>query len=157
MSAAERSGFFGHNAMVRAMPASIDFDRSGVSIQSSRVNLGPSLGWVDVLGGGIDITSPMTIEIPLGISEVNVSVAGAVVIELPSAKGNRAGAMAVPNSYAITPIIIRDIGGFAQAHPITIVAAPGETISGVSSIQIATNYATTILKPDIMSGLWIAT
>jgi hypothetical protein len=138
------------------MPASIDFDRSGVSVQSSRVNLGPSLGWVDVLGGGIDITAPTTIAIPLGISEVNVNVAGAVVIELPSAKGNPAGAMAVPNSYAISPIIIRDVGGFAQAHPITITAATGETISGLTSITIATNYATTVLMPDITSGQWTA-
>ncbi len=136
------------------MSAQIDFDRSGISVQSTRVNLGPSLGWVDILGGALTITSPMTIAIPLGIALIHVSVAGAVTIELPSARGSRAGGMAQPNSFAIAPILIADIGGFADVHPITIQPAPGETITNITSIQIATKFGTVTLRPDITTGQW---
>ena len=108
-----------------------------------------------MLGGALSISSPMSIAIPLGITPINVSVAGAVTIQLPSARGSPAGAMAIPSSYAIVPVTIIDRGGFAQSHPITILAAPGESIANISSIQIATNYAATILTPNIATGQWI--
>ena len=131
--------------------AGIDFDRSGVSLQTIRVNLGPSIGWVDVGGGtSLSITTAGTIALPLGISLVKVNVNGAVTINLPSARG----VLAIPASFAIVPVTIVDIGGFADAHPITINAAPGEAIANVTSIQIATKRGAVTLRPNITSGQW---
>ena len=136
------------------MSPQIDWDKSGLSLQSSRVNLGPSLGWVDVAGATLAITSAATVAIPFGVSLVNISVAGAVTLELPSAKGSRAGGMAQPNTFAIVPITIADIGGHADANPISIQAAPGETIDGLPAITIATKFGAVTLQPNINTGLW---
>lgn len=136
------------------MSAQIDWDRSGISLQSTRVNLGPSLGWVDVAGATLTITSAGTFAIPFGISLVNVNVAGSVTIDLPSAKASAAGAMAQPNSFALVPIVVADIGGFAAANPITINAAPGETIVSVASIVIGAAFGAVTLQPDINTALW---
>ena len=51
-------------------------------------------------------------------------------------------------------LTIVDEGGHAQANPITINAAPGETISGVPSISIATNFATVTLRSNPTDGTW---
>ena len=133
------------------MSAQIDWDRSGVSLQSSRVNLGPSIGWVDVAGGSLSISAAMALALPFGVALVKVNVAaGAVVLTLPSAKG----VLGIPPSLAIVPVTIVDEGGHAQANPITINAAPGETISGVPSISIATNFATVTLRSNPTDGTW---
>jgi hypothetical protein len=108
-----------------------------------------------VLGAIISITAPKTIALPIGIGLVEVNVAsGAVVIELPSAIGSAAGAMAQPATFAAGSITIADIGGHADGNPITISAAPGETIVGESSITIASKYGAVTLNPNITTGLW---
>lgn len=132
-----------------------DWDKSGLSLQSYRVSLGPSLGLVDIPGALLTITSAMTIPIPFGVARVEVNVAvGGVVLTLPSAKGSRAGPMAQPNTFAIAPITICDIGGHAFANPIAINAQPGETIANLASVQIAIAFGTVVLKPNITSGQW---
>jgi hypothetical protein len=136
------------------MSANIDFDKSGIWRQSSRVDLGPSIGWVDIAGAALTITAAATIAIPFGVSLVNVNVAGAVVIELPSARGSLAGALAIPSGYATVPITIADIGGFADAHPITIQAAPGEAIGDLASIAIIAKFGAFTLRPNISIGQW---
>lgn len=140
------------------MPTSIDYDKSGLSRQSSRVSLGPSIGLVDIAGDIIDITSAMTITLPVGVALVRVNVAaGSVVLTLPSAKASPAGPLAQPSSSAISDMTIVDVGGHAQSNPITIKTQPGETVAGVGSISIATAYASLTLTPDIQSGVFNAT
>lgn len=129
----------------------MDWDKSGVSLQSERVNLGPSLGWVDVAGALLTITAAMSLAIPLGVQRINVSVAaGAVSLTLPSARGK----LAIPSSLAIAPIVIGDIGGFADTNPITITAAVGELIGPVSSVSLVTKFGTLTLLPNPTAGTW---
>lgn len=129
---------------------SIDFDRSGVSLQSFRVDLGPSLGWVDVAGGILTITQAMSLTLPLGINAVNVNVAGAVVLTLPRAKG----VIAIPSSLALVPIRITDAGGHADAFPIAINAAPGEAISGLASVALAVKFGTIAFRANPGAASW---
>jgi hypothetical protein len=79
-----------------------------------------------------------------------------VTIQLYAAKGNPAGAGQVPGSYLQSVVTINDIGGFAQAFPITILPAPGETISGGTSFILGANYALVTLLSDVLNGGWTA-
>jgi hypothetical protein len=131
----------------------IDWDKSGVFSQSSRVSLGPSLDFVVIQGAVIDITSAGTFTLAFGIQAVNIKVNGSVTINLYSAKAPNA--MALPNLSAIEDLTITDTGGFAAAHPITINPIAGETISGQTSVVIATNFGSVTLKRD-GNGIWSA-
>lgn len=128
----------------------IDFDRSGISRQSSRVNLGPSLGWVDVEGAILTITSAMSLVLPRGVTQVRVNAAGAVALTLPRARG----ALAIPVSLALIPIAITDAGGHADAFPILINAVPGESIGNLASVSIAIKFGTVFLRPNPTLGTW---
>lgn len=130
--------------------SAIDFDRSGISRQSSRVNLGPSLGWVDIEGAILTITSGMSLALPRGVTQVNVNAAGAVALTLPRARG----VLAIPVSLALIPIGIIDVGGFADAFPITINAAPGETIGNLASVSLAIKFGAVFLRPNPDAGTW---
>lgn len=83
---------------------------------------------------------------------MKVAVNGAVTINLPSARG----VLAIPASFAMVPITIIDVGGFATAHPITINPSGTELISGLASIAIATNRGAISLRPNPTDGTWTA-
>src|SRR6516225_349658 len=136
-----------------------DLDQGGTFRETTRIYEGPSLGWIQ---GTVPPTSVATVTtagttvVQQGTSLVHVNVNGSVTIQLYAAKGNAAGAGQVPGSYLQSVVTINDIGGFAQAFPITILPAPGETISGGTSFLLGANYALVTLLSDVLNGGWTA-
>jgi hypothetical protein len=91
-----------------------------------------------------------------GTSIVHVNVNGSVTVQLFAARGNAAGAGQVPGSYIQTVLTVNDVGGYAQAFPITILPAVGETISGSNSFILSANYGLVTLLADVLNGGWTA-
>jgi hypothetical protein len=137
------------------MPSQLDLDQGGTFRQTQSVYLGPSIGWV---------TGPVTAILPItvagtttvlpGNSLITVNVNAAVTVQLPAAKSNSAGQAAVPGQALAAAIIIVDIGGFAAAHPITILPAGAETIDGQASISLSSAFGAFSLQPNVISGGW---
>ena len=73
---------------------------------------------------------------------VTINVNGNVTINLPSAIAAPQGPQAIPGQWALIPIVIVDIGGFASTNTYTINPSGAETISGLASITLGTNYST---------------
>ena len=137
------------------MPSQLDLDQGGTVRQTQRVYMGPSVGWVTVPATVIlPVNAAGTTTVLLGTSLVLVNVNGAVTIQLPSAKDAGVPAIGLSGPYVKTPITIVDIGGFALAHPITILPAAGENIMGLSSITLSTNYGGYTLNPSNAQQGW---
>jgi hypothetical protein len=132
-----------------------DLDRGGTNRQFIRQYLGPSLGWVSVPAPAASIfaiTAAGTYNINRSVTLITVAVSGGVILNLPRARQSPVPP-AQPGLSVQTPIVIVDIGGFATANPITINPAAGETIMGLSSIQLTVNYGGYTLKPlDALPG-----
>ena len=141
------------------MGSQLDLDQGGINRQTQLTYLGPSIGWVrTAVSVVLPITATGTTNVLLGNTLVTVNVNGAVTVQLPSTKTSAAGAGALPGNYVQNPLTIVDIGGFAAAHPITILPAAGETIDGLASISLQTAYGAYILSPNISaSGGWAIT
>lgn len=139
------------------MPSQTDLDQGGTSRQWVRTYLGPSVGWVYLPGRNpFEITAAGTYQITPDTSVVNVNVNGAVIILLPSAQNPPASAGVLPALYARTAISIVDVGGFAAANPITIKPiSVAETIMGLASVQITSNFGAFILSPNVALKGWI--
>ena len=137
-------------------PSQTDLDQSGTSRQWVRTYMGPTVGWIDLPGTNpYDITAAGTYTIAPATSLVRVNTTGAVTIILPSAVNPGVPAGTLPGLYAKTTLTIIDIGGNAQAHPITLNPANGsENIMGLASIQIGTNYGGFTLKPSNAQKGW---
>jgi hypothetical protein len=127
----------------------IDFDQSGTSRQWT-------VGWVM---GPVQNIQPVTVagtyNLDPSVSLVEVNVARAVTVVLPLAADPVAGPQAQPGLFVNNPITIVDVGGNAQANPITV--SPNnasETIMGLSSIKIATNYGGFTLTPVPAQKTW---
>jgi hypothetical protein len=58
----------------------------------------------------------------------------------------------LPGALVALPITIQDAGGFAQTNPITILPGTGETISGLASLTINSNYGGFVVMPDPING-----
>jgi len=139
------------------MPSQTDLDQGGTSRQWVRTYLGPSVGWVQLPGLNPipTITAAGTYTLAADTTLVQVNVAGAVTIILPSAINPSVPAGAQPGLYAKKPITIVDIGGNAGAFPITIEPASNtENILGLASIQIAVNYGGYTLSPSNEQKGW---
>ena len=138
------------------MASQLDLDQGGTYRQWVRRFLGPSVGWVwtpednvlpVVLGG--------TTTVIQGTTLVQVSVNGAVTIQLPSAKASTTSvAGALPGTFLALPVTVVDIGGFAASHNITILPFGAETIMGLASIAITAAYGGFTLTPNITAGGW---
>lgn len=140
------------------MTSQTDLDQGGTARQWVRTYMGPSVGWVYLPGRNpFEITATGTYTITPDTSVVNVNINGAVTIILPTTQNPNASAGALPGLYARTAVSIVDVGGFATAHPITIQAQAGETIMGLPSIPIASNYGAFILSPNVSAKAWINT
>ncbi len=140
------------------MTSQLDLDQGGTFREWVNTYLGPSVGWVKVPAANIlKITTVGTFTALIGTTLVTVNVAGGVTVNLPSSIPPPAGAMAVPGPFTQTPITIVDIGGNAQNFPITILPAVGETLMGLSSIQILNNFGGYILKPNPDIPGWTTT
>jgi len=111
--------------------------------------LGPSLGWHDAPDAILRITTGGTTNVLLGNLVISVNFNGAVALQLPQFKNTNP---AQPGLMRDMPIVIADIGGYAGANPITLLAWPGETISSLPSTTIATPYGALILIPDPVAG-----
>ncbi len=133
-----------------------DLDQGGTSRQFVRQYLGPSVGWVTVpapAASVLAITAAGAYTIQSSTTLVTVNVNGVVTITLPKAHTPSAGAQAQPGLFVQQPIVIIDTGGFAFAHPIVISPAAGETIMGLASITLNSNYGGYTLKPsDALTG-----
>lgn len=138
------------------MSSQTDLDQGGTSRQWVRTYMGPSVGWQYVpLMNVLLITAAGTYNLDPSVSLVEVNVAGAVTIVLPSAANPAAGAQAQPGLFAKNPITIVDIGNHAQATPITIQRNnAGESIMGLASISINVNYGGYTLLPNPVALTW---
>lgn len=138
------------------MGSQLDLDQGGTARQWVRTYLGPSVGWVQLPGRNpFPITAAGTYVILPDTTLIEVNVAGAVIIMLPTALDPAVPAGVLPGDYAKKPITIVDIGGFAQANPITIKPASGaENILGLASISISVNYGGYTLNPSNAQKGW---
>ena len=140
------------------MASQQDLDQGGTVRQTQKIYLGPSVGWVSAGANNIlPITAAGTTNVLLGATLVTLNVAGLVTVQLFSAKGNHAGAQAVPGSFLYRPVTIVDIGGNCLTYPATILPYGAETIDGLPSIPISVNYGAFTLSPNIPAGGWTLT
>ncbi len=137
------------------MTSQTDIDQGGTSRQWVRTYLGPSVGWIyEPLRNVLAITATGTYILDRSTNLVTVNVVGAVSIVLPTCIVSPSGAQAQPGTFAQNPITIVDIGGNANAHNITIQPNAGETIMGLASILINSNYGGYILQPQSNLKQW---
>jgi hypothetical protein len=133
-----------------------DLDQGGISRQWTNTALGPSVGWTRGAARSVfNITAAGVYSIDLSITDVFVNVAGTVVVNLPSAKNPPAPAITVPGGYVKPNVRILDVGGHATGNPITINAVAGETINGINTQNISTNFGSLILEPTSEGLGWI--
>jgi hypothetical protein len=132
------------------MPSQTDLDQGGTFRGWVRQFMGPSIGWISVPATNIlAITAAGTFQLDLSTNLVTVNVVGAVTIKLPTATNPASGAGAQPGFFAENPVTIVDIGGHAQANPITIQPFSGsETIMGLNSISLSVNFGGYTLAPE---------
>jgi hypothetical protein len=137
------------------MPSQTDLDQGGTGRRWVKTYLGPSVGWVPTPERNtLLITAAGTYTIDLSTNLVQVNVAGAVTIILPSAL-DVANGVTVPGSFVKANVTIVDIGGHAQANNITIQPkSNAETIMGLASIKITSNYGGFILQPSNVAAGW---
>ncbi len=139
------------------MGSQTDLDQGGTSRQFVRQYLGPSVGWVTVPAPAasiLAITAAGTYDINPSTTLVTINIAGAVILNLPKAHTPSAGAQAQSGLFVQQPIVIIDTGGNANAHPITIMPNGAETIMGLVSITLNSNYGGYTLKPSNALNGW---
>lgn len=135
------------------MSSQLDLDQGGTFRQTQKVYLGPSVGWQEVAEQWLlNITAGGITTIARGTSMILVNFNGSVTIQLPSFKASLAGAQAIPRQFAVIPVVIVDSGGHSQTFPITILPFGAETISGLSTIPLASNFGSFVIRPDIVNG-----
>lgn len=137
------------------MGSQIDLDQGGSYRQFQRVFLGPSVGWVTFpVDNVLAVTAAGTVSPVNGTTLITVNVAGSVTVSLwdPLAPTPPAGAL--PGPYMALPLTIVDIGGHANADPITINPPAGRTIDGIASWSIDNDFGGVILKPNLANGNW---
>jgi hypothetical protein len=142
------------------MGSQTDLDQGGTYRQVYKVYLGPSVGWVEIPQTSIlPIVASGSISLARGTNLVTLSVNGNVTIQLPSAVASTAGPQAIPKQWAIIPIVIVDIGGFAGANLYNILPFGSELISGTYNntsqiLRLSANYGAFILTPNLTAGGW---
>ncbi len=138
------------------MASQLDLDQGGTNREWASIYLGPSVGWVRApVRNTLDIAAAGTYTLDLSTTYVQVRVAGAVTIILPSVKVSAIPAGAQPGLNVRAPVTIVDIGGNGAAHPITIQPVSGaETILGLAQIQITSNFGGFILYPNNALSNW---
>jgi hypothetical protein len=132
----------------------MDLDQGGTFREFGNLSLGPSVGPITVpVFANLSIMSGGLYTLSKGITRVSVNVAAPVTITLPpSEPSDTAPAIAHPGHHINWPITIADVGGNAQAWPITINCIAGDTIMGLASIQITVNYGGYVFSTPIEGG-----
>jgi hypothetical protein len=115
----------------------------------ARQYMGPSIGWTELPAQLIlPITAAGTYALSPDVTLVTVNVSGAVTIILPSAIQPSQQAVQ-PGLMGNLPLTVVDIGGHAQAHPITIQPFSGaETIMGLASVSLGVNFGGFTFAPQ---------
>jgi hypothetical protein len=133
----------------------VDMDQGGVSRQWVRHDLGPSVGGTMVpLQNVLAITAPGTYTLTSDTNLVQVNVAGAVTIILPTAVLPAVPAISQPGLYGGGAITIVDAGSHADTFPITIQAAAGESIASFASVLLNTAFGGYTLTPSSPTRSW---
>ena len=140
------------------MSSQFDLDQGGTVRQWVIVDMGPGVGRLWKPKQNLfSITSAGTYNIDRSTNLVEVNSAGSVTIVLPSVTQPAAGAGAVPGKFVQTPIVIADILGNASSVPITIQpSGPSQSIMGLTSIQIGTNFGAYTLQPVPATLTWVS-
>jgi hypothetical protein len=137
------------------MPSQTDLDQGGTFRQIDRVWMGPSVGWQPVMQAAVlEITAAGTYTIARGTTLIKINVNGNVTLNLPSSKASVAGPQAIPGQWVLAPVTIVDIGGFASANTYRVVPNGAETISGLPSVDLASDRGSLILEPLLNTGSW---
>jgi hypothetical protein len=136
------------------VPSITDFDQGGTFRTLVSTYLGPSVGWVKLPSSILPITQTGIYTLQPGVTLVTVNVAGPVQIILPSAVDPPVPAGVQPGLYGDEPITIVDIGGNATGNPIQVAAQAGQTVMGLSSVQIIINYGGITLEPNSSTAGW---
>lgn len=140
------------------MPSATDLDQGGTFREWVNTYLGPSIGWVRFQQASTTVvTSGGVTTVDLSVNVVQVNFNGSVTIQLPSSvvPPNNTPTITIQPSRLLPVMSISDIGGFAQANPITILPAVGELIFGQSVVQITSNFGGYSIK-GIPTGGWSA-
>lgn len=125
--------------------------------------MGPSVGWQNIpsknflaQGGNTNtITTAGTYTLDWSTNFVQVDVAGAVTIILPSVI-LPSNPVTQPGRHQRINITIVDVGGFAVTHNITIQPASGaETVMSLAQIKITSAYGGFILEPVPAQLTWV--
>ena len=128
-----------------------DLDQGGDWTQSDKIYFGPTMGFINVYKIPITVGGPITVSVDAFLPQqpsINIgpilcdTTLGIVTVNLPPATG-RLG-FSIP---------VFDIGGAAFTNNIVIVPDGIETIMGLASISITTNYGSYVLEP-IPTGGW---
>jgi hypothetical protein len=132
----------------------VDFDVSGTFREYARIGMGPSIGWLFMpVFANLSITAGGTYPLAKGTTYVSVNVAAPVTVTLPPAMPvGFVAAIANPGNHINQPITIADVGGNAQAWPITINCVASDTIMGLASIQITVNYGGHVFSTPTEGG-----
>lgn len=117
--------------------------------------MGPSVGWQLAPASVIlPITVTGTTNALVGNSLITFNVAATATVQLFRSRGNSAGPGVVPGTWVPTPIVIVDIGGNAATFNKTILPFAGESIDGLTSLLIDSNYGTWVITPNLDTGVW---
>jgi len=126
-----------------------DLDQSGFARWTVPMGFGPSVGATTMLARGtLVITAAGTYNLDISITRVEVNVAAAVTINLPSGVAPTAPAITIPKPYFKNRITILDTGGNANSFPITINPAAGQNISGQGSVSLGVRWGSINLDPN---------
>lgn len=137
------------------MASQTDLDQGGTFRQRQRLYMGPSVGWVDAPQDAIlPIIATGTYTIARGTTLITLNVNANVTINLPSSKASVQGPQAIPGQWVLVPVVIADIGGFASTRVYTINPFGSETISGLTSVLLSSNYGSLVLQPLLTTGGW---
>jgi hypothetical protein len=134
----------------------VDLDQGGVSRQWRQVWMGPSLGWQPYpIQNLLPITTGGTFVIDPSFNMIEVNTSAPVTVVLPSCQLPAAGAQAQPLLFGLVPVTVVDTGGNAATYNITILPNnASETVMGLASVKIATNYGGFSLLPVPAQRTW---
>jgi hypothetical protein len=135
----------------------MDLDQSSViRWQWSQCFMGPTVGWQPYpVRNLLPVVVTGTYVLDPAVNLVEVNVAGSVTIVLPSCQNPGVPAGAMPGLYTKNPVTIVDVGGNAAANNITINPNnAGETVMGLTSVKIATNFGGYTLLPVSAQRTW---
>jgi hypothetical protein len=117
-----------------------------------KVDCGPTIGWVNrPMFNDTIITSGTTYTVQPFDFQILVSVNADFTVTLPDVTTWKR------QPYGLFPLFVKDVGGFATVHNITVTPAGSDTIDGLSgtSVAIASAYGSLSVRPRFGSTDWV--